>query len=467
MTTRKTTVIEEHTLRYFRFKGLFNNDSWLSPAYVGVDADGFVRYLSDNSPEGIAIEAVNGLALPGFQNAHSHAFQYAMAGLAESHPAGVHDDFWSWREAMYLCALSVNPDNVEAVATMLYVEMLRHGYTHVAEFQYLHHDKDGGPYNNLAEMGERLVSAARASGIKLTLIPVFYQKGNFDHDPYPHQRRFISKTVDDYLRLLEASGEVIKKYSQSRLGFSVHSLRAVNLNDVLTTFQHGPQAMPFHIHVAEQKKEVNDCLASCGQRPMQWILNHLPVDDRFYFVHATHLDDAELSGLIRSKGNVVLCPSTEGNLGDGIFRMKEFVSEGGHWCIGTDSHIGLNPMEEYRMIDYRQRLLSHKRNTFERDGASYMIGEALHTGRRAMGLNYVKPFAIGQPLDAIVYDASTALLGNTALEHVAATLVYSPDSGYRLGTLVNGKWVVKQQHHIAEETIRSGFNLAMKDLKNR
>lgn len=453
---------------YFKFKALLQRDRWLQPAYVGVDQNGVVQYLSDEAPRNsIAVEAVEGIALPGFQNAHSHAFQYAMAGLAENHSQGIHDDFWTWREAMYQCALSVNPDQVEAIAAMLYTEMLRHGYTHVAEFHYLHHDKDGKPYAHVAEMGERLIAAAQISGIDITLIPVFYQKGNFGKPPEERQRRFISKSVDDYFRILEASGNVVKKYQHARLGLSVHSLRAIDFDDFKKTFELGPKDLPFHLHVAEQKKEVDDCLTYCGKRPMRWLLDNLPVDERFHFVHATHLDDEELEMLVRSKASVVLCPSTEGNLGDGIFRMKEFVKQGGRWTIGTDSHIGLNPLEEFRMMDYRQRLITHLRNTFEGDAARYLINEEVQVGRSAMGVDTKDHFESGSPMNAVVYDARSPLLFNTSTDNLAATLLYSSDAVHCLGTLVKGKWVVKNQHHISETTIREKFALAIAKIGNR
>ncbi|HMR56206.1 MAG TPA: amidohydrolase family protein, partial [Cyclobacteriaceae bacterium] len=255
-----------HTeLKFFHFSALFQKEGWLDSAYVGVDTHGLIQYLNTTPPQhGIAIESVQGFVLPGFQNAHSHAFQYAMAGLAENHPTGVADDFWTWREAMYQCALSVDPDQAQAIAAMLYAEMVRVGYTHVAEFHYLHHDKEGKPYTQLAEMGLRMAEAAKQAGIKITLIPVFYQKGGFGLDPQPRQRRFISKTVDDYFKLLDASLQVIKGYANARPGFSVHSLRAVDLTDIKTTFQQGPKQLPFHLHVAEQKKEVADCLDFCN-----------------------------------------------------------------------------------------------------------------------------------------------------------------------------------------------------------
>jgi formimidoylglutamate deiminase len=445
-------------LRFFRFNGLYQAGGWMMPAYVGVDDAGILRYASDKSPDGVACETVQGFALPGFQNAHSHAFQYAMTGDAEIHPAGIEDDFWTWREAMYRCALSVDPSQAEAIAAMLYAEMLRTGYTQVAEFHYLHHDKDGKPYSNLAEMGERMLAAAQTAGIKITLIPVFYQKGNFGQPPTDRQRRFISKTVDEYFRLLDATSTLTSSYA-----VSVHSLRAVDVNDIKTTFDQAPKDLPFHLHVSEQKKEVADCVSYTGKRPMQWLLSNIGLSERFHLVHSTHLDDDELKGLAASKANVVLCPSTEGNLGDGIFRMKEYVGLGGRWSVGTDSHIGLDPLEEFRMIDYRQRLATNLRSTFEENAASYMINESQQQGRAAMGLKS-KSFAVGEAFDAIVYNARSPRLATATKENLLSVLMYHGNSAMALGTIVNGNWVVKSQRHIGFDRIRDKFVKAMKDM---
>jgi formimidoylglutamate deiminase len=455
------------SLKYFHFSGLLQLEGWLSSVFIGVDTSGLIQHLSDQLPKGKEVETVDGFALPGFQNAHSHAFQYAMAGLAENHPSGAEDDFWSWREEMYKCALAVNPEQAEAIAAMLYAEMVRVGYTQVAEFHYLHHDKEGTPYSNLAEMGERMVAAAKKAGIKITLVPVFYQKGGFGLNPQPRQRRFISKTVEEYLELLDVSRNVLKYYADATLGFCVHSLRAVDLNDIKTTFHQGPKDLPFHLHVAEQKNEVYDCLAFCKKRPMQWLLENLPVNERFHLVHSTHLDNDELEQLASSKANVVLCPSTEGNLGDGIFRMKEFVKLGGHWSIGTDSHIGLNPLEEFRMIDYRQRLVTHQRNTFEGDAASYLVNESVSSGRKAMGIFSANNFEIGKPFDAVVFNAKSHLIRETSVKNRMATLLYTSDSSRILGTIINGKWIVQQQHHQSGQEIKENFGKAMGEMKNR
>ncbi len=454
--------------KYFKFKSLLQRHQWLSPAYVGVDENGLINYLSSQPPkDALAMDAVDGHALPGFENAHSHAFQYAMAGLAESHPEGTHDDFWTWREAMYQCALAVDPDQAQAIAAMVYTEMLRHGYTHVAEFHYLHHDKSGKPYDELAEMGGRMVAAASEAGIKVTLIPVFYQQGTFGKPPQPRQRRFISNTVEAYFKLLEASRKITDRHRHASLGFSVHSLRAVELEDILTTYKEAPPDLPFHLHVAEQKKEVDDCLAYCGRRPMQWVLDNLPVNGRFHLVHATHLDDSELSGLAASGANVILCPSTEGNLGDGIFRMKEYMKLGGRWSIGTDSHIGINPLEEFRMMDYRQRLLTHQRNTFSGDAAAYLIGESVHSGRKAMGVDNADNFNLGSPFDAVIFDGQSPLLQSTSPAHRAATILYASDSYHCMGTVVDGKWIVKKNRHEKEAQIKSAFFRVLRQLKTR
>lgn len=455
-------------MRYFFFPALLQKEGWLSSTYVGVDNAGLINYLSSEAPgETIAVESVQGFALPGFQNAHSHAFQYAMAGLAENHPVGSQDDFWTWREAMYQCALAVDPEQAEAIAAMVYAEMVRVGYTHVAEFHYLHHEKNGKPYSNLAEMGERMISAAQKAGIKITLIPVFYQNGGFGLPPQERQRRFISQTVDSYFNLFEASEKIVKNNSHASLGLSIHSLRAVDLKDIVTTINQTPATIPVHLHVAEQKKEIADCLAYCNKRPMQWLLENLNVNDRYNLVHSTHLDDNELKGLARSGATVVLCPSTEGNLGDGIFRMREYVKLGGRWCIGTDSHIGLSPVEEFRMIDYRQRLVSNQRNTFEGDAAAYMINEEIASGRKAMGLNSENHFEIGKPFDAVIYNSQSHLLAETSEKNRLATLLFTSDSSRILGTLVNGKWVVKNQHHQNGHSIKVAFSWAMQQLKNR
>lgn len=451
------------TLKYFRFNTLLQQQGWISPAYVGVNDAGVVQYLSELPPEeATAIESVSGHVVPGFQNAHSHAFQYAMAGQTEKHLPGREDDFWSWREAMYMCALAINPEQLEAVAAMLYAEMLRYGYTHVAEFHYLHHDQDGTPYTNRAEMGERLIAAAKTAGIKITLIPVFYKQGGFGKPAAPKQRRFILQSTDEYFALLEASSQLVKQHQHACLGFGVHSLRAVSADEIFKTFEFGPKDLPFHLHAAEQLTEVSDSIGFLKQRPVEWLLDHLPVNERFHIVHCTHLSDDEVIQLANSRAHVVLCPATEGNLGDGVFRLTEFSTHYGNWCIGSDSQINLNPLEDLRWLDYGQRLLRHKRNTFS-DGATELMNKLICGGRSAMGFTTNNFFEINLPFDAVVYNAHTPLLCGKK-DHLLSKILYTSDASAITGTIVNGKWIIKNQFHPNGLAIRTAYDHAISQL---
>lgn len=451
-------------MKYYHFDGLLLKNGWLSPAYVGVQ-DGVVSYLSSTSDTAAGkSERVRGYIMPGFQNAHSHAFQYAMAGMAERHSPGTSDDFWTWREAMYRCALMMDPNEMESVAAMLYAEMVRNGYTQVAEFHYLHHDKDGRPYNNISEMGERLVRAAQLAGIRITLVPVFYQKGNFATHPSSQQRRFICGTVDEYLKLLEASASAVAGYDNAMLGFGVHSLRAVDGADIKKLFEDGPRALPFHLHAAEQLKEVADSIHHLKKRPVQWLLENLPVNSRFHLVHCTHLDDSEVSELAASGAHVILCPSTEANLGDGIFRLGDYSAKNGHWSIGTDSQINLNPLEDLRWMDYVQRLITHKRNTFD-DGAGAILDMTLASGRMAMGESgHTDYFQIGKPLDGVVYNSQAPVLAHRRSQDILPVIFYTADPSVIAGTIVGGEWVVRNGLHRDWEKITEAYGKALKSL---
>ncbi|MEP2773659.1 MAG: formimidoylglutamate deiminase [Fulvivirga sp.] len=448
-------------MKKYRFKKLLQNDGWLDNVLVEVDDNGIIQRLVKDATEESA-EIVNGFCLPGFQNAHSHAFQYAMAGVAERHEnTATNDDFWSWRDTMYKIALTLSPDDLENVATMLYAEMARHGYTHVAEFHYLHHDKDGKPYSNLAEHGERLIAAAKKAGINITLVPMFYQKGGFGQPPQEHQRRFISPGIDNYFKLLEASKKACENYKGASIGWGIHSLRAVEPDVVKQSVQLAAKEMPFHIHISEQKKEVLDAQEFLKKRPVEWLLENTTVTENFHLVHATHLSFQEIQDLAQSKAHVVLCPTTEGNLGDGIFPLKTYQNLGGNWSIGTDSHVSLNPLEELRLLDYGQRLTTHSRNTFideqESDSGAYGFKKALLSGRKAMGNDNTNYFEVGQPFDAVVYDAHQPLLATSSNKSLLSTIIYSSDAAATLGTIINGAWVVKNNRHIDQERITDKF----------
>uniref|UniRef100_UPI0031B59202 formimidoylglutamate deiminase n=1 Tax=Luteimonas sp. 4-12 TaxID=2027406 RepID=UPI0031B59202 len=300
-----------------------------------------------------------GWQLPGIANLHSHAFQRAMAGMAErqTDPA---DSFWTWRETMYRMAARFDPDTLHAVARQLYVEMLEAGYTTVCEFHYLHHAPDGRPYATPSAMSDALIQAARDTGIRLTLLPVLYMTGGFDGRALGERQRRFGHDVDAYLALF--AGLHAQQDAHLRVGCALHSLRAVLPGAMQAVLAGLPSDARVHVHIAEQQPEVEDCVAVRGMRPVAWLLANADVDARWTLVHATHLDADEVAGIARSGATVAICPTTEANLGDGLFPLRDYLDAGGRWGIGSDSHISVSPVEELRWLEYGQRLASLRRN---------------------------------------------------------------------------------------------------------
>ncbi len=454
----------------YHFDHLLQNDGWKQNVLVKTDIAGRITHYEENAPVSDA-KRISGYALPGFQNAHSHAFQYAMAGLAEIHSGGNEsDDFWSWRNAMYQLALSIDPEDLEAIAAMLYSEMVRNGYTNVAEFHYVHHDKNGKAYSNPAEMGSRLLSAAEQAGINITLIPIFYQKGGFGKDPLEGQKRFISHNLEQYLSLLDASSKICAGKTFANVAVGIHSMRGVEPKIIAEIAKNGPQDLPFHIHIAEQLKEIEDSINYLGKRPVEWFLENIGLNDRFHLVHATHLTPEETSALAATGANVVLCPTTEGNLGDGIFPLNSYQKYGGAWSIGTDSHIGINPFEELRLLDYGQRLITHKRHTYageEGDSGKFALEMSCISGRKAMNNFENRFFTVGASLNACVLSAENPLLSTSSDRTLTSTLLYTADASKQNCTIANGEVVVAEGRHSNYESISKRFTTAMRKLGNR
>jgi formimidoylglutamate deiminase len=457
-------------VKAYKIDYLVQKDRVLENVFVEIGQDG--KIIGIQQEFNGDFDVIHGLVLPGFQNAHSHCFQYAMSGMAEIHSTDNEpDDFWSWRDSMYKIALQISPEQLESVACMLYSEMLRFGYTEVAEFHYLHHDKDGHAFANLSEMGERLIAAAQKTGIKITLIPIFYQKGGFGKEAQDGQRRFISPNSDQYLELIEASKKSAENYNGAKVVKGIHSLRAVdekNLQNVLNTKEAG---LPLHIHISEQLKEIEECQAFYGARPVEWLTNNFDVNENYHLVHATHLTSSEVSAIAKSKANVVLCPSTEGNLGDGIFPLKEFQNQNGRWSIGTDSHIGLQFMEELRLLDYGQRLVSHKRNTFyskdQGNAGFYSLQQSVINGRKAMGIESDNFFEIGQDFDAVVVDIAHPLMFFSNGNLKMTTNLYSMDQSSIKEVYVAGDRKVIGGLHSSMDGIWMEFAKTLKELKFR
>lgn len=438
-------------------KGLLQKNGWLENVEVTTDDDGQITSIEPTE------SACSDFALPGFRNAHSHAFQYAMAGTAENH-TNPDDDFWSWREAMYGLALEIEPDEMEGIAAFVYSEMLRHGITHVAEFHYLHNDPKGAAYTNPAEMGSRLVAAAAKTGINITLVPVYYNLGGFGLPPTERQRRFISKTVDDYLKLVEASASACADYVNARIGFGIHSLRAASLSDLSAIVDNGPADAPFHIHVAEQLKEVEECVNFYGARPVECLFDNIEPNRRFNLVHATYVVESELNRIAKSGANVVICPTTEGNLGDGIFSFKHLRALGGNWSIGTDSNVSLNPFEEFRLLDYGQRLVARSRNTFGESGSMFAVTKAFDAGQNAMGNGSGDFFEIGKPLNACLISSTHPIIAAASVENRLNTILYSSDESMQAGSITSGVWSTDSTE---SEKILNEFTRIIKSIRNR
>jgi formiminoglutamate deiminase len=343
------------------------------------------------------------IAVPGLGNLHSHAFQRGMAGLTEVGGRSG-DSFWSWRELMYRFLQRLDPDSMQAIAEQAYVEMLEAGFTRVGEFHYLHHAADGRPYADRAEMAQRLAAASHTSGIGLTLLPVFYAHADFGGAaPNPAQQRLIHD-LDGYAALLDGSRRALRGLDDAVLGIAPHSLRAVTPDELtaLLPLCDGP----VHIHIAEQTREVEACLAWSGQRPVQWLLAHAPVDARWCLVHATHVDAAEVQAIAASGAVVGLCPITEANLGDGLFPMRAFVAAGGRFGVGSDSNVLIDAAEELRLLEYGQRLQLRGRNVLAGDAAQssggFLFRSAAHGAAQALGV--VQGLQVGAPADLVELD---------------------------------------------------------------
>lgn len=428
--------------------------AWASNVFLESDAQGFWTHIQTNATDAESQGALAlGCVIPGLVNAHSHAFQRAIAGLTE-HSERSGDDFWSWRDRMYRVALRVSPDHLESIATWLYSEMLRSGYTHVCEFHYLHRNPDGHEYADPAEMTWALVRAAENTGIGLTMLPTLYMNQGFGQPGLsPMQRRFAS-TPESILNIQQSVIQYANAHSKQALltsGVAIHSLRAVAQAEILNlTSCSGSK--PIHIHVAEQTKEVADCIAQTGLRPVEWLLANVKMDERWNLVHATHTTATEIKGIQAQQASVVLCPTTEANLGDGFFDYLEALRQSMRWSIGTDSHVNRNWTEELRLLEYGGRLSSRKRNVSLLHQNSLgstgqvLFENALQGGTQAAGLP-LAGIALGQRADLVEINLeSDALLGVPA-ERLIDALIFSTPSTSFDNVYVAGK---KVEHRMTQ-----------------
>lgn len=398
------------------------------------------------------------ILLPGIGNLHSHAFQRGMAGLSET---GGGDSFWSWRDLMYRFLDRLTPETMQAIAAQAYVEMLEAGFTRVGEFHYLHHDIDGGVYADRAEMAGRIAQAADETGIGLTLLPVFYAHAGFGGlEPQPAQRRFLHD-LDGFAALLAACRTHLAPLGDAVLGLAPHSLRAVTPAQLAALQDMGTG--PVHIHIAEQAGEVDACLAWSGQRPVAWLLDHAPVDPGWCLVHATQLDQGELSGVAARGAVVGLCPITEANLGDGLFPLPEFLAEGGRFGIGSDSNVLIDAAEELRLLEYGQRLTRRARNVAVGGGAHstgrILFDAAVTGGAQALGVP--GGLCVDAPADCVSLDAGHPALRERAGDAWLDSWLFAARHGGVDGVWRRGRQLVAGGRHLHRTRIAANYGAAL------
>jgi formimidoylglutamate deiminase len=424
---------------------------WARDVRITVD-DGAITAVEAGAAANGA-ERLHGPVLPGMANLHSHAFQRAMAGLTDVR-AAAHDDFWSWRELMYQFMERLTPEQTQAIAAQLYIEMLKHGYTAVAEFHYVHLP---------AEMLDRHLAAARETGIAITLLPSLYRWSGFGAKPLaPRQRRFASdvRTVLDILARVRRSADV-------NAGVAPHSLRAVDPQSLKELVSALDADTPIHIHAAEQTREVEECTLALHKRPVEWLLENCPVDGRWCLVHATHMQPTEVTGLAASGAVAGLCPTTEADLGDGIFPLVGYRGASGRWGIGGDSHVSRDPAEELRLLEYVQRLVGRRRN-INISSTSAAVGttlwlEAATGGAQALG-RQMGALASGKRADLVVLDGEHPDLAPRTGDAIANALIFSGSQNLVRDVMVAGRWVISERRHALQDKAAARYALALAEL---
>jgi formimidoylglutamate deiminase len=444
----------ETAMDKFHLDKALTPDGWRENLVVSVGSDGTIAALGEAPPDAAA-RRIRGFVLPGLPNLHSHAFQRGIAGLTETAGDG-EDSFWTWRDWMYRFALALDPDDVEAIAALAYVEMLEAGFTTVGEFHYLHHDRDGRPYDDPAELGRRCVAAAAETGLAITLLPVFYAHSGFGGlPPGEGQRRFVSD-LDLFGRVAGGAAGAAAAYARGRFGIAPHSMRAVTREELRLLTGAFPDC-PIHIHVSEQVKEVADCVAAHGARPIALLADTVDLSERWCLIHATHADADERAAMARAGLVVGLCPVTEANLGDGLFEGVDFRARGGRIGVGTDSNVAISASGELSMLEYSQRFLTRRRNALSARNASTggtLFRVCLGGGAQALGLGPTG-LAVGAPADFVVLDEDHIAFAGRSGDAVLDSWVFGPSSGAIAEVYVSGRRVVDGGRHVARSAVEA------------
>jgi formimidoylglutamate deiminase len=439
---------------------------WAKRVVIDVDESGVIRSVT-SGVEDAGAQRLAGPVVPAMPNLHSHAFQRAIAGRTGRPSANRDDSFWSWRDAMYASLERLDPDAFEAVAAQAYVEMVKSGYGSVAEFHYVHHDSAGKPYADRAELAMRIVAAAATAGIALTLLPVFYAHAGFGGlPPTTAQRRFVHD-IDSFAALVDT----LRARASDRfvLGVAPHSLRAVTPDELDAVVRLLPADAPVHVHAAEQTREVDECRAATGMRPVQWLLAHAHVDGRWCVVHATHMIEQEIDGLAASGAVAGLAPTTEADLGDGTFPAPPYLAAGGRLGVGSDSNTVICPFAELRMLEWSQRLDARRRNVLAGDdglavGASLWL-RAAGGGAQAAGQR-VGAIAPGCRADFVVLNEDAPALAAQQVDDVLDAAIFGPARHPVRDVMIAGHYVVREGRHAYEEMIFERYRKTLTRLRS-
>lgn len=441
-------------------------EDWREAVLVRIGPDGFITAVED----GVKAQGERtGLLLPAPVNLHSHAFQRAMAGMTETRGPDPRDTFWTWRALMFQFLDRLDPDDVEAIAAFVQMEMLEAGFCAVAEFHYLHHQPGGVPYGDLAEMSKAIAAAAATTGIGLTLLPVLYQHGGCDGRPLgPGQIRF-GNDIDRFARLHEQAAIALKCLpADARMGVAPHSLRAAGQQDITRAITLVPDG-PIHMHVAEQVGEVEEVVAAWGKRPMEWLLANHKVDERWCVIHATQMQEHETLALAHSGAVAGLCPITESNLGDGIFDGARYLNAGGRFGIGSDSNIRIALAEELRTFEYSQRLRDRGRAILARPNRS--TGRVLYDGAVAGGAQAAGrqsgEIAMGKLADLVSLDLDAVCLLGKSGDGLLDSWIFTGDDSAVTEVWSAGRHIVRSGTHIRHQDITARYRKTMQTLMSK
>ncbi|MES2104667.1 MAG: formimidoylglutamate deiminase [Pseudomonadota bacterium] len=437
---------------------------WTADVRMSWDAQGNLTAVTPGATAQ-AHEKQEHLVLPGMINLHSHSFQRALAGMTETAGEGP-DSFWTWRDLMYRTALNITPEQMQAIAAQLYVECLRQGYTSVCEFHYLHRAQDGSFYADMAETARRVIAAAQASGIGITMLPVLYSYADFGNVPLRHDQRRFATDAEQILQMVALLENA--RDGQTEVGAAPHSLRAASTQQIRELLAALPAHRPVHIHIAEQQKEVDACLASTGKRPVELLLDTQQVDARWCLVHATHLSKTELHAIAASGAVAGICTTTEGNLGDGFFDLPDYIAAQGRFGIGSDSHVSQSPIEELRWLEYGQRLRAQQRNVASMPGrrrvGDFLWTAALAGGAQASG-RAVGKLAAGARADMLVLDEQHPSLCGVDVSDILNTWIFTGNENLVRDVWAGGQLLVENGRHRNQAAIANSYIAAMTALR--